>query len=729
VTRLSYSFVFSLLVLLVSVISVGFPSLQYQSPPIRVIFMCAGLITIFFLPGLSITFFLKNRLNDKLSLFELSCLSIGFSLIIAIIVTAFLSTYWYCSQSTVLAALGSITLLTSITSAVLQNRSSETHTIKNVNVFQMFKKIKSRMRASRLNALIFIVLLVLIIFAIVPYPIGNQSNDVLYLMAANSSSIALILLATVTSFLLYSLHLKKSHGTIAKVLLIVLVLFISLKARSYPAFVSFGLGDRVGIDSWDSLGHLTALVNSGTYSLTEPFIWIVRSGQITALPHPFPAGYFALMGSVSMLSYIDPLTLTKSVFLFGALQSLFVYLLVKKLTGDNVKGFLASLLIASGALTSDNILFTNGVLSPIASIGLSLLPFGLYLLTFSNKKLKVFLVLLTALSLFYLHIASAIIYIVLTIFLLAYPKIKKLNLKTQLSLLLIKIKYNWQWVIVSASLLFTVALPIILFWLQTYGDPNALYSIHYSERFTFSIPSAQETAYFPSFKYNTLFYILLGYGLFSYVFSKQPRKERNFLLAWNFTLLLVYLLLFYTNPQIAYRIIAYLYQSVYALAACAFIRDIFKIRTRYIKFKRLLAPCLLFLMLLTAFLPVYERQGTPDEVFFQQEREIRPYFLLANWVNSNLTANAVVVINNFTSYSEPVNILRDMGVTIVGGANLTLQNYIDIQSNFTSSYILDLPFHTPTPNVTQTTAIYTYHINNSTSISLYNLESVLEDIK
>jgi dolichyl-phosphate-mannose--protein O-mannosyl transferase len=111
----------------------------------------------------------------------------------------------------------------------------------------------------------------------------------------------------------------------------------------------------VGIDSWDSLGHLIAFLGSGRYSLTEPFLWLVRNGQIMASPNPFPPGYFSLMGATSMLLQVDPLTLTKSVFLFGVLQTLFIYLLTKKLTGDTTKSLIAALLIACGTATSENI--------------------------------------------------------------------------------------------------------------------------------------------------------------------------------------------------------------------------------------------------------------------------------------------------------------------------------------------------------------------------------------
>jgi len=174
------------------------------------------------------------------------------------------------------------------------------------------------------------------------------------------------------------------------VLVLAIALLLALKARGNPALVSFGLGDRVGIDSWDSLGHLISFLGSGKYSLTEPFLLMVKNGQILSSPNPLPAGYFSLIGAASMLLGVDPLTLTRSVFLFGVLQIPFIYLLAKKLTGDTTKTLISSLLVGCGSAISENVKFTSGALSPIAAVGLALVPFGLYLLTLSKTNSPVF---------------------------------------------------------------------------------------------------------------------------------------------------------------------------------------------------------------------------------------------------------------------------------------------------------------------------------------------------
>ena len=566
------------------------------------------------------------------------------------------------------------------------------------------------------------------VFLIHPF-LSGMSNGFAYAFAVNNNFADLVLLVLVTSFLIYRFQNEKKLAPLFAVLVLTIALLLSLKARSYPALISFGLGDRVGIDSWDSLGHLIAFLGDGRYSLTEPFLWFVNNGQIMASPNPFPPGYFSLMGATAMVSGVDPLNLTRSVFLFGVLQTVFIYLLAKKLTGDTVKGLLSALLIACGTVASENIKFTSGALSPIAGVGLALVPFGLYFLTLAKTKLTRFLVVLVALGLLYVHLASAVVYILIVAAFYLRQAGKPLPFKIYAKTFLEKILKNRTYVVTSGIVILAVLAPIAFFWIQTYSNPNAQYSIHYSERLTFSLPFAQEVAYVPSFTQNALFFILLAYGLASYVFTTRQRKEKEFLLTWNFVLLGLYVLLFYTNPKLAYRIIAYLYQSVYVIAACAFVRDVLE-RRPSITFrsskKGLAAMLLLSTLVFVSFYPVFQEPLSPDGAFLQQATQQKPYFDLANWIRANLTSDCSVVVNNCSSFSDPVNILRDMGVTLIVGANITTQEYVDINATYVNAYILDAPHYSPGIDCQETETVYASQISNSTySIRLYKLDSVL----
>jgi len=725
--RPSYSFSLTLLVLLLCSLGIVFPSQINDYLPSRILVLSAGIILLFFLTGYSTIKLIKKYLPSQNNLLEQLCLSIGLSLVIVIIATSILSAFLVVSSLSVLLTLGGISLAFSILSEGPWFRLGDRNSFPKREEPPSTKRTKFSEPAS--VALIALwVGIVCFVFFIHPF-LSGQSNGLAYSFATNNNLADLVLLVLVTSLLIYRFRNEKKLAGFVTVLVLTIALLLSLKARSYPALVSFGLGDRVGIDSWDSLGHLIAFLGSGRYSLTEPFLWLVRNGQIMASPNPFPPGYFSLMGATAMLLQVDPLTLTRSVFLFGVLQTLFIYLLTKKLTGDTVKSLMAALLIACGTATSENIKFTSGALSPIAGIGLALVPLGLYLLTLAKTKLTRILVVLVALGLLYVHLASAIVYILIVIVFYFKPEGKPVPIKNYVKTLWDKIAKNRTYVISACMVVLAISAPIAIFWYQTYSNPNAQYSVHYSERFTFTLPSAQEIAYVPSFTENALFFILLVYGIASYFFASRYRKEGKFLLYWNLALIVLYLLLFYTNPKIAYRILAYLYQSASVIAACAFVHDVLERRSsnsfKSLK-KRLAALLLLSTLLFAAFYPVFEEPSTPDGIFLQQSTQQKPYFDLANWINANLTTDSAVIVNNCSSFSDPVNILRDMGITMIVGTNLTAQDYENINGNFTSSYVLDAPNYSPGINCTQTDTIYSSQISNSSSfIKLYKLTSVL----
>ena len=224
----------------------------------------------------------------------------------------------------------------------------------------------------------------------------------------------------------------------------------------------------------------------------------------------------------------------------------------------------------------------------------------------------------------------------------------------------------------------------------------------------------------------------LVYGFASYFFTTQQRKEKDFLLYWNATLIVLYLFLFYTNPKIAYRILAYLYQSAYVIGACAFVRDFLERRSSNLfkpLRKKLAAIVLLSALLFASFYPLYAQPSTPDGVFLQDATLQKPYFDLATWVNSNYTSDSAfaAVVNNCSGISDPVNILRDMGVTMIVGINMTRQDYELINSTWTNAFILETPQYIPGIDCQNASVVYSHQLSNVTNyLKLYKLSSVLE---
>jgi hypothetical protein len=723
----SYSFILILCLILLCSLAIVFPLQISEQAPSQVFRLSAGIILMFFLTGYSLLTLVKKYLPEKISLSEEIGFSLGFSLVIAVIVTAFLSMVLVVSTFSVVLTLGSLSLIFCLLSRKKlfgygRKSSAEQKTSIRPKNEQRFPERKTAL------LIVFVVTLACFIFILHPL-ISGSSNNLAYSFGTNSNVVDLALLVFLTSYLIFQIKKAKKPSIFLQVALFIIILLLAVKARSYPALVSFGLGDRVGIDSWDSLGHLIDFLGTGQHTYAEPFLLSYTNGQIISPPNPLPPGYFSLMGSISMLTAIDPLTLTRGVLVFGVLQTIFVFMLARKLSGDTTKGLLAALLIACGSYGSENIKFTSGALSPIAGVGLALIPFGLYIMTFAKTKLVKFLAILVAISLLYIHLASAIVYI-LFMFIYYFKPSKKVAFAKRFTITLRKKFTRDRAISIAAfAIVAVIVMPIVFFWYQTYSNPNAQYSIHYSERFTFVLPSAEELVYLPSFTENALFFILLFYGIASYAFSTDYRKEKTFLMLWNFSLIFLYLLLFYFNPKISYRILAYLFQAVSVTAACAFVRDVFE--KRYVKMRRLLkakaTKTLLVLALLSfALIPVFIRTSSPDEVYLTQSTLQEPYYDLAVWARANLSSAGVIAVNNYSSISDPVNMLRNMGVPMIVGQNLTLYDYEQIRSNVTNLYVLDAPLFQAGIDIPTTEIVYSDQIEEEKYIRVYYLNQFLD---
>ena len=261
--RPSYSFSLTLLVLLLCSLGIVFPSQINDYLPSRILVLSAGIILLFFLTGYSTIKLIKKYLPSQNNLLEQLCLSIGFSLVIVIIATSILSTFLVVSSLSVLLTLGGISLAFSILSEGPWFRLGDRNSFPKREEPPSTKRTKFSEPAS--VALIALwVGIVCFVFFIHPF-LSGQSNGLAYSFATNNNLADLVLLVLVTSLLIYRFRNEKKLAGFVTVLVLTIALLLSLKARSYPALVSFGLGDRVGIDSWDSLGHLIAFLGSGRY--------------------------------------------------------------------------------------------------------------------------------------------------------------------------------------------------------------------------------------------------------------------------------------------------------------------------------------------------------------------------------------------------------------------------------------------------------------------------------
>jgi hypothetical protein len=682
-----------------------------------------GLLLIFFFVGNSIIVLLKNHLNT-IDLLEEVGLSIGLSLTILIIITSLLGTYYFVSTFSLFLLLSAISLVATILAIAydhklgFQKKLDRTNAIKNPpHKLSKSTIVLGGLIASLISFSFFILL-----------ALTNSTNGLFYSFSTNSSIIDLLILVTAITILFFLLKTTRlsTTGFLAALLTLLATTFLlAAKTGSYPSLISYGLGYRIGIDTWDSLGHLIGFLNTGHYVYGEPFLFFFSQSQIITVPNPFPAGYFSMMGGLSMILSLGPLFLTRSIFFFRLLQTFFIFLVARKITNDPIKGLLAALFISGGTLESEIVKFTSGALSPIATVGLALIPFGIYLMTLKRNKVTNFLVILVAISLLYIHFASAILYVfIMLVYYYRVFSIHQISNFKHITLQKIKIKKIGTTLLLIATAL-TILIPIVLFWFGVYTDPNAQLSIHYSERFHFLQPGNQNLSWF--LLNNALFIVLIGYGIISYMFQPYPRKERSFLLTWAFTLLAVYIFLFFVNQLIAYRIVAYLYQPACVIGACAFVHDIFEkpSGTNRKRLKKIWAFTLLFLAIFASFAPSFLRDSSPDAFYLERTPLERNYYNLALWAQANFSATGVIVVNNYTTISDPVNLLRDMGVTMLVGQNLTSTDYIQISSIYGNALALDAPDHLMAINHTSIQPTYIDQLENGENISLYNLTKTL----
>lgn len=690
----------------VALASVSMIGQNSQYLPIRWITAAAF---VFFAPGYSLAELAATQLQNGIDKLERICLALGLNVIVVAIMTSILSMFWVISECSVLLTLSGFSLFFSMLAVRF--------------------RLHLRFSYSNLKPKLPILVMLVACFAFVLHSFFlSTATGFVYEFGTNSSLIDLSLLVFAIAGFLSYLKSKRKISRFLSIAVLIVTLLLAAKARMYPSLISFGLGNRIGIDSWDSLGHLLDILNNGRYSFTEPFLLFYNNGQISAVQNAFPPGYFSLMASTSELLAVDPIPLTKAVFLFGVLQALFIYALAKRLSGDDVKALLAALLISGGFTASENVKFTSGFYSPIASIGLALVPFGLYLLTFPESRLTRFFAILTAIGLLYVHIASAIIY-AFVIF-VAWVKPWK------------RISFSWKRkerskgshkrpVLLALIILVAAAVPIADFWLRTSLDPSAESSIHYSEKFMFVFPFSEGLLLVPPLWENGIFFALLIYGIASYLLFGSSSKENRVLLPWSLSLLSLYLFLLAVNPRLSYRIFAYLYQPACMLGGFALVKDFVDKRIsaraladRRVALKSFVLTGLFFSIILFAALsPVFIRTSSPDEMYLQPVDEQKLYFDFADWAHKNLPSNGVIVVNNYTSISDSANLLRDMGITmLVSRANLRMTDYEQISATYANVYALDAPNLRAGIDLEQAKEIYSGR-NGLFWVKLYDIRS------
>lgn len=690
--------------------------------------MILGIPLILFFVGNSI-FQLARKYFGQIGILEEFGLSIGLSFCTLIIISSLLGTFYRVSALTLFLLLSAV----AVASLALASFQSP---------YRLRVKFKSvslkapNLKISRNELVIGASALILALFALVFHPlISMNSSGLTYAVLTNTSIIDLVIIAVITSLIVYLLKtaaLARGLFLAGIIAVLAIALLITAKTAGYPSLLSYGFGNRIGIDTWDSFGHLLKFLSTGHYTTNEPYLLLYQNGSIITPPSPFPPGYFCTMGGLSMTLSLNAIDLTRSIYLLRILQTFFIFLLARKLTGDPVKGLLAALLIAGGTLASENVKFTSGILSPIASFGLALIPFGLYLMVLSKSKIAKLLVVLVSITLLYMHIASAALFISVAIlyYLIVdrttFASFKKATFKMKMKN---KVLTGLLMVVIVA-----IFVPIADFWLNVYTDPIARLSIHYSERFAF-LQTAQLNI--GMFLLNNLFFlILMIYGITSYLFTHIPRfasaqrRESRFQLTWSFCLIGAYFLLFVVNQIVAYRIIAYTYQAASVIAGCALGYDIFerlkeanqknrrKISEKWIKIGSF---CILFLVIFAASAPSYIRSPSPDQVYLEQIPAQKYYYDFAMWSLANLTRTDVIIVNNFTNINDPANLLRDVGVTMVVGINMNSTDYANITATFPGCYALDTPNLPMGISNSTLTLVYNKTIPSGQYISLYNL--------
>lgn len=726
-----------------------------NSPFIAVRWVFA-IVFLFFLPGNILTeiLFLGHR-DGKFGAIERFSMSLGLSFITISLTLSLLNFFWEISLFSLLTSVSIIVFSASTVALYLKLSRSHPRHIRSTPTAANPKTIASSknvsMQTIRENALFFSflcgVFVMLFSFVISPLFLIPQTSYV-WAFAMNNNILDLLLLLFGALASIGILKTKQRGKRLLCYVLVAVSIAVAIKARILPALVSLGVGGDIGIDNWDSIGHMNSVIQSGHYSATEPYFLVYQNGEFLQPPNVLAPGYFCLMAAVSMMTGISPLNIPKTLFLVGALQPLLLYVVVKRKTGDDAKAIFSAFLIAGGSLLSDHIRYSSGSTSPVEAFSLTLILIGVYFLTFKQTRTIRALELFLILSLLSTHFVTAFLYFFILLVYLG-PKILSLN---DFKGLFQGIKQKNLSVIVTVTL-FALLTTVFVFWLPVMAHPHSHLGIHYVERSTFfsyvrpeahvereSLYTVITQHFFMNLKEEGLYIFLILYGSYWAI-----RKRERFFSSWIFALAFLGVFMHFANPNVsplsyASPFIAFLNQAACAAGGVAIIDDFFhkplpNVRKltdvlRKVDIGKLfMSISILFVVLYLAFIPVFVRIQSPDEIYVRGSPEIfgyakttpkevrylmEVYLEAVSWSLENFPENAILVVNISRPViadpfiSHPVNLFRHMGVTMLVGTNLTLSDYGVIVSSFQDVYALKAREFVFNDDPTRTIIQYSY---------------------
>lgn len=670
-----------------------------------------GLVFLLFIPGYCLVeAIFPERQRNQLGGIERFCLSIMLSLMATLLAVLLLNLIWSISLFSVLVALSLLIFVSSLVALYRKLMCTTSHSLNSnqkivdSNRARMYRPKESYVLLLTLSGLI----AALFLFVIKPLFSRSYANYV-YAFGMNTKEIDSLLLLIGATALILILKTKKKSMHFLCYVLVAASIFVAVKARMYPSALmpprARGVPGEIGVDTWDSLGHMNEVLKYGHSGVFEPFFLLYQNGEVVHLWAGLLApGYFCLTAAMSMVTGLTSVQITNAIFLFSVLQTVIIYALVKRRTGDDAKAVFSAFLIAGGSLSNYLIRSSTGRFSPAEVIALTMFLFGIYLLTLeqfrSTKSLQIWLIVL----LLNFHSVTAFLYVV--VLFVYHVGRAKLGLKG-VRFFFRKVKATHLWEIgFIATLSALMIAHLYCLWIPRLTAPAEL-SLHHEERFRF-LEYSLPTDIIPMLDLRTrmiplsdlLYFFLIFYGL-----AYSIKRGERFFSSWLSSLFFVYVFLLIMNPVLSSRVFAYLYQAACAAGGSAVVSvfidkplsSIKETSGRLLKFGvkksfelRMFSSLLIvFVVLYLAITPVFVREDPRLYVGLPQVSEV--YLDAAGWAAENFPRDAVLVVNNIYVKElalHPMGVFRHMGVNTLLGFHLNLSDYYTISSTYEHVYIL-----------------------------------------
>jgi len=694
--------------------------------PLFAIRWIVGLTFIMFVPGYCLVeaVFPEDQRN-KLNRIERFVLNVGLSLMITILALLVLNIIWIISLFSIIITMGLINFILSFAALyrdlkllMLRLQGAQQKIVSLSAGGRLADRLRGYYDLILPSAALFVALFCFIIRPLFSAPSATYA----YTFTMNTNNIDSILLIIGAFVLLVILSVKKGSARFLCYIAIAVSIFVAAKARMYPnALVSTGLaGNRWGVDTWDTLGHINFVLRSGRSTLFEPFLLFYEKGGgvIQAYDGLLAPGFFCFMAAICMVTGLTSIQVCRALYLFSVLDVMMMFALVKRRTGDDAKAVFSAFLIAGGSLTNLLVQFSNGMHSPIGVAAFPLLLFGLYLLTFKGNTFVYTLWTWLIIILLNFHYVTGLIY--LLILLVFHGGRAKLSIRgVRAFFKKVRGTKNILGNVFIIALFGLMVTYILTFWMPTF--------MAYSKRwggFELVIhhrPLGPESPWeLTLFQLgDSLYFFLALYGLASSI-----RRRDVFFASWLFSLFSLWIFLILLGPTFSYRVLAYIFQAGCAAGGSAVVCDFIyrplshakKSSAPSIKFglKRLLtlkiftSLLIVFTILYLALFSVFVRnispaplglwaQGSMAGTELTVTLEDKLYLEATFWAAENLPEGSVVVIPPYTLRAglrntvldNVVSTLRSVGVTmLVIPFNLSLSEFYTISGMYNHLYLL-----------------------------------------